>query len=97
MTPKAGSKTPPPGPPDAPTFEAALARLEEIVGRLEEGEITLDESLEAFKEGSALVRQCLDRLAAAETAVRELVAGEDGAPQLRPAALAERSGGPGDA
>lgn len=95
MSPKAASKSPAATRPELPAFEMALARLEEIVSRLERGDLTLDESLEAFKEGSELARVCLDRLSAVETAVQELVAGEDGAPQLRPAA--ERPGGPGDA
>lgn len=55
------------------TFEAGLGRLEAIVTQLERGEITLDESLAAFKEGSALVRHCLARLEAAEAAVQQLV------------------------
>ncbi len=70
-----------------PSFEAALARLEEIVARLEAGQVTLDESLSAFREGSGLVRFCIERLTAAETAVRELVAGEAG-----PVARASTSG-----
>src|SRR5512140_3984722 len=67
----------------SPSFEAALARLEEIVHRLERGEITLDESLSAFKEGSDLVRLCLDRLSAAEKAVQQLMAGEGGGLALK--------------
>jgi exodeoxyribonuclease VII small subunit len=41
-------------PEATPSFETALSRLEEIVHRLERGEITLDESLSAFREGSDL-------------------------------------------
>ncbi len=59
-----------------PTFEAALNRLEEIVSRLERGEITLDESLSAFQEGTGLVRLCMERINAAETAVRKLTKGD---------------------
>lgn len=60
---------------DGVTFETALERLESIVTRLERGEITLDASLAAFREGSALVRHCLARLEAAEAAVQQLVDG----------------------
>jgi exodeoxyribonuclease VII small subunit len=67
------------------SFEVALTRLEEIVNRLERGDITLDESLAAFQEGSGLVRYCLDRLSAAEATVQELMAGPGGAPELKPA------------
>lgn len=67
------------------SFEAALTRLEELVAALERGDITLDESLAAFQEGSGLVRFCLDRLSAAETTVQELMAGAGGAPEVKPA------------
>jgi exodeoxyribonuclease VII small subunit len=67
------------------SFEAALGRLEELVAALERGDITLDESLAAFQEGSGLVRFCLDRLTAAEATVQELVAGAGGAPEVKPA------------
>jgi exodeoxyribonuclease VII small subunit len=76
---------------DAPTFEAALARLEVIVSRLERGEITLDESLLAFQEGSDLVRFCLNRLTAAEAQVQRLVSGENG-PAVTPLPLDPEEG-----
>lgn len=89
MPSKSGSrndKAPNPAPAVAPAdFEAALGRLEEIVTRLERGDITLDESLSAFQEGSGLVRYCLDRLNQAETTVQELMKGEAGAPAVREA------------
>lgn len=66
------------------TFETALGRLESIVTRLERGEITLDESLSAYKEGSALVRHCLSRLEAAEAAVQQLVDGGAGEDIVKP-------------
>jgi exodeoxyribonuclease VII small subunit len=55
-----------------PTFEDALARLESLVERLEEGEVPLEESLEAYAEGTRLVKLCMDRLAKAESTIREL-------------------------
>jgi exodeoxyribonuclease VII small subunit len=86
MTPSATRQPDPPDDSQALSFEAALSRLEGIVERLESGEITLDESLNAFREGSRLVRFCLDRLASAEEAVQQLVAGEEGL-TIRPAEL----------
>jgi exodeoxyribonuclease VII small subunit len=80
-----------------PSFENALARLEEIVHRLERGEITLDESLTAFREGSQLVRFCLERLTAAEKAVQELIVGDNGGLFVGTARLDESSGDPPDA
>ena len=81
---------------DGPSFEIALARLEEIVTRLERGEITLDDSLSAFKEGSGLVRLCLARLEAAETAVQQLAEGSAGE-ALKPFDVASQAGAGGDA
>jgi exodeoxyribonuclease VII small subunit len=57
------------------SFEAALARLEEILGRLERGDVSLDEALELWGEGDALHRRCLELLEAAEGRVEELEAG----------------------
>jgi exodeoxyribonuclease VII small subunit len=70
------------------SFEAALRRLEEIVERLEDGEIPLEESLSAYAEGTRLVRRCLDRLAAAEAMIRELSEGPEGF-RLDPSGLEE--------
>jgi exodeoxyribonuclease VII small subunit len=64
---------------DAPTFEAALARLEEILRRLEHGEATLDEALDLWQEGDALHRRCVELLAAAEGRVEELERDNGGA------------------
>lgn len=57
-----------------PTFEAALARLEEIVRLLERGEASLEQSLALFEEGSRLARICQERLSAAEQQVTALTA-----------------------
>jgi exodeoxyribonuclease VII small subunit len=59
-------------------FEEALARLESLVERLEEGEIPLDESLEAYAEGTRLVKLCLKELERADTLIRELSEDTDG-------------------
>ena len=45
-------------PTKKPTFEEALARLEVIVARLEQGEVPLEEALGLFEEGTALMKQC---------------------------------------
>lgn len=41
-----------------PTFESRLDELENIVSRLESGKLGLDESLELFEKGTALVKEC---------------------------------------
>ncbi len=61
-----------------PTFEATMARLEEIVSRLENGGAGLDESLAIFEEGVALVRQCNEILTQAEQKVKILVSQGEG-------------------
>jgi len=59
-------------------FEEALTRLEEIVEKLEDGDLPLDESLSAFEEGIRLSRICAKLLNEAERKVEILTKGEDG-------------------
>ena len=59
------------------TIEEALARLQEIVEKLESGELTLDGSLLAFEEGIELSRTCGQRLSEAEQRVEVLLDGKD--------------------
>ena len=54
------------------SFEEAAARLEEIVGRMENGETPLEESLKLFEEGSALASFCYRKLSAAEQRIRQI-------------------------
>ncbi len=60
------------------TFEAAIARLEEIVRALENGSTPLDEALCLFEEGVKLVRLCNERLDGAEQKIRMLTFTPDG-------------------
>jgi exodeoxyribonuclease VII small subunit len=60
------------------SFEAALARLEEIVRALESGNAPLDSSLAMFEEGVSLVRLCGDKLDRAEQRIKILVSNGDG-------------------
>ena len=53
-------------------FEGALEQLEDLVERLEGGDLPLDQALEAFEQGVALTRQCAERLADAERRVELL-------------------------
>jgi exodeoxyribonuclease VII small subunit len=63
------------GQPEEPvvTFEDALARLEAVVAGLEQGEMTLAESLEAFREGIKNLSICVGRLDAFEEQVEVLL------------------------
>ena len=59
----------------AATFETSLARLEEIVRKLEGEGVTLEDSVKLFEEGRKLARQCESMLKAAQTAIDSVVAG----------------------
>ncbi len=54
------------------TFEQLYARLEERVGKLERGGLSLDESIALYEEGMTLARQCQEQLDAAELKVAKL-------------------------
>ncbi len=62
------------------TFEAQLARLEEIVAQLEKGDAPLADSLALFEEGTGLIAACSKELDQAEQQVVKLMKGADGAP-----------------
>lgn len=61
-------------------FEQSLKRLEEIVRQMEQGNVTLDESLKLFEEGTALAASCSKQLDTAELKVVRLMKGNDGNP-----------------
>lgn len=63
-------------PQQPPTFEQALAQLEDIVHELEEGEIGLNEALARYEQGVKLLRQCYELLERAERKI-ELLGGLD--------------------
>ncbi len=54
------------------TFEESMTRLEEIVEKLEENDLPLDETIALFEEGLGLVKTCGDRLKAFEQKVEEI-------------------------
>lgn len=66
------------------TFEQAMARLEEIVKLLEQGETPLEDALSLFEEGTKLMKKCSAQLDRAEQKVTRLLAGPDGAPVEEP-------------
>ncbi|MEB4590613.1 exodeoxyribonuclease VII small subunit [Candidatus Thiothrix sp. Deng01] len=57
-----------------PDFEAAMAELENLVQRMESGELTLEASLKEFERGVQLTRLCQEALNAAEQRVKLLAA-----------------------
>lgn len=62
------------------SFEDALRALEDVVRRLESGEVPLDQSIELYERGEALRRHCQTRLDAAQARIEKIVAGPDGKP-----------------
>jgi len=62
------------------TFEASVKRLEEIVKKLEGGELPLDEAMALYEEGTKLVKSSAKLLDEAELKVVKLAKGPDGAP-----------------
>ena len=65
------------------TFESSLASLEKIVRRLEQGDLSLEESLKLFEDGVKLSRECQERLNQAERRIEILLSDGDGNPALQ--------------
>lgn len=63
------------------SFERALKELEAIVGRLERGDVELEESIAIYERGDALKVHCDRLLKQAEAKVERLTFGPDGAPR----------------
>ncbi len=62
------------------SFEESIQRLEEIVRQMEQGNVSLEESLKLFEEGTALTAACNQQLNEAELKVVRLMKGPDGNP-----------------
>ncbi|MFO1185197.1 MAG: exodeoxyribonuclease VII small subunit [Bauldia sp.] len=69
---------PAPQPIEQLSFEKALAELETIVQRLEQGKVELAESIAIYERGEALKKHCEKLLAAAEARVEKIRIGADG-------------------
>ncbi|WP_097461022.1 exodeoxyribonuclease VII small subunit [Mangrovitalea sediminis] len=65
-------------------FEKALSELEELVRKLEQGELSLEQSLAAFERGVKLTRECQTALRSAEQRVQQLMQREDGSVESMP-------------
>ncbi len=59
------------------TFEESLQELEQIVTRLEKGDVPLEEALEAFQKGMALSKQCQETLTNAEETLTKMMQDND--------------------
>jgi exodeoxyribonuclease VII small subunit len=70
------------------SFEQALQELDVLVQQMEAGELTLDDSLAAYRRGTELAQHCQGKLAAAEQQIAKLEGGE-----LKPLDPSELRGG----
>ena len=66
------------------TFEKALERLEEISGRLESGEVSLDESIRMYEEGMKLIEFCNSKLNEALKKIQKLSKTPEGKFEVEP-------------
>lgn len=66
-----------------PTFEEAMAELEALVETMEQGELTLEESLKSFERGIELTRTCQTALKEAEQKI-EILSGKGENAELEP-------------
>ena len=63
------------------TFEQAIKELTGIVGKIEQGEITLGDSLQQYEKGMALIKQCRKILQDAEKRIEKIASEQDGGKQ----------------
>lgn len=84
-------------------FEQAMARLEEIVEKMESGDLPLEDLIVRYEEGMKLVKVCQERLTAAEARIEMITRNSAGKPVVKefeaavaaaPAATAESKGEP---
>jgi exodeoxyribonuclease VII small subunit len=71
----------------AMSFEDALAELEQIVRRLEGGQVRLDDAIQSYERGALLKRHCENKLNEAQQRVDRIVIGADGSVSTEPAKL----------
>ncbi len=69
------------------SFEDALVEMEDIVQRLESGEVKLDAAIDAYTRGAHLETHCQAKLKEAQARIDKIVLGPDGSPAAVPADL----------
>jgi exodeoxyribonuclease VII small subunit len=68
------------------TFEEAMAELEQVVGKLERGDVALDDSIKLYERGAELKKRCEAKLKDAEEKVAAITLDAEGNPTgLKPA------------
>lgn len=69
---------------DGVSFEKALAELEDIVRKLEQGSVELEESIALYERGAALKAHCEGKLKAAQERIEKIVVASDGTVKTEP-------------
>lgn len=59
------------------TFEQALRELQDIVNKLETGQVTLEEAIEMYERGVRLSKYCIEKLTQAELRIKKIVKDEN--------------------
>ncbi|WP_424195875.1 exodeoxyribonuclease VII small subunit [Ampullimonas aquatilis] len=72
MSPSKKTTVPDTASDQAPSFEQAMTELEQLVAKMENGELTLEQSLQAYERGALLVKNCQQALAKVEAQVKVL-------------------------
>ncbi|WP_127902114.1 exodeoxyribonuclease VII small subunit [Solirhodobacter olei] len=67
------------------SFEEAMAALEQVVTRLERGDVPLEESISLYEDGAKLKKHCAEKLKAAEEKVEKIRVSEGRAAGTEPA------------
>ncbi len=67
-------------PPSEMTFEQAMKEVGQVVGRLERGDVALDESITLYERGAKLKKRCEEKLKEAEEKVAAITLDADGQP-----------------
>ena len=65
---------------DEMSFEQAMAELEQVVGKLERGDVALEDSIKLYERGAALKKRCEAKLKEAEEKVAAITLNADGEP-----------------
>ena len=92
MSPVPNKAAVPAEPPKKGDFEKSLTRLEEVVKRLENADLSLDDSMKLFEEGVKLSRECQKQLEEAEGRVEILLKKADGKIVAEPFDPADENG-----
>lgn len=93
MKPRGTGQAPADTAAESPSFERMMERLEELVSQLEQGNLSLEDSIRAFEEGIRLVKKCTAVLGEAEKRIQRLTQEGAGALETEPMEEGEEARG----